>query len=120
MSQQRPFRMDLKGFSQRRTLSFTPKPPRPPARTSARAGGAWARATEKMSYELDVLISTVIFGPGREVTDIYYDWARIREIDEDGALPVRPDRHIGWRSMPSDPEQALGQARAPPRPIAGG
>ena len=48
-------------------------------------------------------------GPGREITDIYYDWARIREVDEDGALLVRPDKHIGWRSMtlPADPEQAL-------------
>ena len=41
----------------------------------------------------------MITGPGREVTDIYYDWARIREIGEDGVLLVRPDKHIGWRSM---------------------
>ena len=33
-----------------------------------------------------------------EVTDLYYDWARLREVDEDGALLVRPDKHIGWRS----------------------
>ena len=54
----------------------------------------------------------VIIGPGREVTDIYYDWARVREIGEDGVLLVRPDKHIGWRSMtlPRDPEQALRQA----------
>ena len=40
------------------------------------------------------------------------DWARIREIDEDGVLLVRPDKHIGWRSitLPRDPEQALRQA----------
>ena len=54
---------------------------------------------QEISDELDVSLSTVIIGPGREVTDIYYDWARIREIDEDGALLVRPDKHIGWRSM---------------------
>ena len=54
----------------------------------------------------------MIIGPGREVTDIYCGWARIREIDEDGVLLVRPDKHIGWRSMtlPRDPEQALRQA----------
>jgi 2,4-dichlorophenol 6-monooxygenase len=54
----------------------------------------------------------VIIGPGRAVTDIYYDWARIREVDEDGVLLVRPDKHIGWRavSMPADPEQALRAA----------
>ena len=76
------------------------------------AGEAWATAAKKIGDELDVPINTVIIGPGREVTDIYYDWARIREIGEDGVLLVRPDKHIGWRSMtlPRDPEQALRQA----------
>ena len=76
------------------------------------AGEAWATAAKKVSDELDVPIAAVIIGPGREVTDIYYDWARIREVDEDGVLLVRPDKHIGWRSMtlPRDPEQALRQA----------
>ena len=76
------------------------------------AGEAWATAAKKIGDELGVLIAAVIIGPGREVTDIYYDWARIREIDEDGVLLVRPDKHIGWRSvtLPRDPEQALRQA----------
>ena len=54
----------------------------------------------------------VVIGPGRSVTDIYYDWARIREVAEAGALLVRPDRHIGWRSMglPEDPAAALRSA----------
>jgi 2,4-dichlorophenol 6-monooxygenase len=54
----------------------------------------------------------VIIGPGREVTDLYYDWARIREVDEDGVLLVRPDKFIGWRAMslPDHPEQALRAA----------
>lgn len=25
------------------------------------------------------------------------DWARLREIDADGAIVVRPDTHVGWR-----------------------
>ena len=76
------------------------------------AGDAWASATQKVSDELDAPISTVIIGPGREVTDIYYDWARIREVEEDGVLLARPDKHIAWRSMtlPPEPEQALRQA----------
>jgi 2,4-dichlorophenol 6-monooxygenase len=76
------------------------------------AGEAWADAAEKIGRDLSVPIKTVIIGPGREVTDIYYDWARVREIDEDGALLVRPDKFIGWRSMslPDGPEQALRNA----------
>jgi 2,4-dichlorophenol 6-monooxygenase len=78
------------------------------------AGEAWAEAAEKAGRDLGVRIKTVIIGPGREVTDIYYDWARVREVDEDGALLVRPDKFIGWRSMslPGNPDQALRDALA--------
>ena len=77
-------------------------------------GEAWAEAADKVAAELGVPLETVIIGPGREVTDLYDDWARIREVEEDGALLVRPDKHIGWRCMtlPADPEQALRAAVA--------
>ena len=73
------------------------------------AGEAWADAAAKVAKDLQIPLETVIIGPGREITDIYYDWARIREVDEDGVLLVRPDKHIGWRSMtmPDNPEGAL-------------
>ena len=76
------------------------------------AGEAWQTAADRVAVELGIPLETVIIGPGREVTDLYYDWARIREVAEDGALLVRPDKYIGWRSMtlPADPEQALRQA----------
>jgi 2,4-dichlorophenol 6-monooxygenase len=76
------------------------------------AGEAWAPAAAKVASDLGVPIETVIIGPGREVTDIYYDWARIREIEEDGVLLIRPDKHIGWRSatLQESPEQALRAA----------
>lgn len=73
------------------------------------AGEAWAEAAAKVAEDLKVPLGTVIIGPGREVTDIYYDWARIREVAEDGVILIRPDKFIGWRSatMPADPEAAL-------------
>jgi 2,4-dichlorophenol 6-monooxygenase len=76
------------------------------------AGEAWADAAAKVGADLGVPLGTVIIGPGREVTDVYYDWARIREVEEDGVLLVRPDKHIGWRSMtlPADPAVALREA----------
>jgi 2,4-dichlorophenol 6-monooxygenase len=75
-------------------------------------GEAWSAAADSVARDLGIPLETVVIGPGREVTDIYYDWARIREVEEDGALLVRPDKHIGWRSMslPADPEQALRTA----------
>jgi 2,4-dichlorophenol 6-monooxygenase len=76
------------------------------------AGEAWADAAAKVARDLGIPLEAVVIGPGREVTDIYYDWARIREVAEEGALLVRPDKHIGWRSMglPDDPEAALRDA----------
>ncbi|HEY6576613.1 MAG TPA: phenol 2-monooxygenase, partial [Mycobacterium sp.] len=57
-------------------------------------------------------LQTVVIGPGREVTDLYYDWAKLREVEESGVLLVRPDKHIAWRTMslPQDPEDALRTA----------
>jgi 2,4-dichlorophenol 6-monooxygenase len=76
------------------------------------AGQPWAEAAAKVGDDLGVPLTTVIIGPGRQVTDLYYDWARLREVDEDGVLLVRPDKVIGWRSMrlPADPVQALRDA----------
>jgi 2,4-dichlorophenol 6-monooxygenase len=76
------------------------------------AGDAWVSATEKVARDLGVPLEAVVIGPGREITDIYFDWARLREVAEDGAILVRPDKHIGWRSMdmPEDPERALHTA----------
>ena len=78
------------------------------------AGEAWAAVADKVAAELGVPLGTVVIGPGREVTDLYYDWAKLREVGEDGAVLVRPDKHVGWRSMsmPEDPEGALRAAMA--------
>ncbi len=76
------------------------------------AGEAWADAAAKVAHDLGVPLEMVVIGPGRTVTDLYYDWARMREVEEDGALLVRPDKHIGWRSatLPADPQRALHDA----------
>jgi len=53
-----------------------------------------------------------VIGPGREVTDLYYDWSKLPEVEEGGALLVRPAKHIGWRSrsLPEDPAGSLLEA----------
>jgi 2,4-dichlorophenol 6-monooxygenase len=73
------------------------------------AGAAWAGAAGKVAARLGVPLAAVVIGPGQEVTDLYFDWAGLREVAEDGALLIRPDKHIGWRSaqLPADPEGAL-------------
>lgn len=76
------------------------------------AGEQWADAAEKIAHEMGIRLRTIIIGPGRDVTDLYFDWARLREVQEDGVILVRPDKHIGWRSMamPAEPIEALREA----------
>jgi 2,4-dichlorophenol 6-monooxygenase len=78
------------------------------------AGEAWTEAAAKVSAELRLPLETVVIGPGREISDLYYDWAKLREVEEAGAILVRPDKHVAWRAMnlPEDPAAALlGAAR---------
>lgn len=78
------------------------------------AGEAWEEAATAVSAELGVPLEAVVIGPGREVTDLYFDWQRLREVEESGALLVRPDKHVAWRaiSLPEAPAQALRTALA--------
>jgi 2,4-dichlorophenol 6-monooxygenase len=75
-------------------------------------GQDWDAAAQKVSAALGVPVHTVVIGPGQQITDLYFDWARLRGVEEDGAVLVRPDKHIGWRShrLAADPEAALMQA----------
>jgi 2,4-dichlorophenol 6-monooxygenase len=77
-------------------------------------GSAWGPALERVGAELGLPVRTVVIGPGREVTDLYFDWSRLREVAESGALLVRPDKHICWRAteLMADPEAELRRALA--------
>jgi 2,4-dichlorophenol 6-monooxygenase len=76
------------------------------------AGEAWAAAAETVAAKLGIPLKAVVIGPGRKVTDLYFDWERMREVGEDGVILVRPDKIIAWRSqdLVADPEAALTHA----------
>jgi 2,4-dichlorophenol 6-monooxygenase len=57
------------------------------------AGRVWAEAVAAL--DLPWLRAVVIGEPAHQ--DVYCDWARLREIEEAGALLVRPDGYIAWR-----------------------
>ncbi|NNN14946.1 MAG: phenol 2-monooxygenase [Acidimicrobiaceae bacterium] len=75
-------------------------------------GEDWTDAARKASSELGIALESYVIGPGREVTDVYDDWYRAREVDEDGCVLVRPDGHVAWRShsMVDDPADVLTSA----------
>jgi 2,4-dichlorophenol 6-monooxygenase len=58
------------------------------------AGVAWTLAVESLA--IPVLRTVVIGAP--DALDVYCDWQRVREIDEAGALLVRPDGYVAWRA----------------------
>ncbi|PAK96171.1 phenol 2-monooxygenase [Brevibacterium casei] len=75
-------------------------------------GAAWEDAAREVSERLGVDVETVVIGPDRDITDLYFDWDRVRGTAEDGAILVRPDKHIAWRveSLPADPAADLEAA----------
>jgi 2,4-dichlorophenol 6-monooxygenase len=74
-------------------------------------GDAWAQAAEAVSARSGVEIAAFVIGPGREVLDLYDDWAALSEVSERGCVLVRPDLHVAWRSqdLVDDPTAALGR-----------
>jgi 2,4-dichlorophenol 6-monooxygenase len=74
------------------------------------SGQAWAPAARAVAEELEINLRPVVVGPGQEYIDLYDDWARAREVSEAGALLVRPDCHVAWRSH-SLAEDPVGELR---------
>jgi 2,4-dichlorophenol 6-monooxygenase len=75
-------------------------------------GDAWVEATQAVTASTGVEIAAYVIGPGRDVLDTYDDWARAREVEESGAVLVRPDGMVAWRkdALPDDPTAALAAA----------
>ena len=88
------------------------------------SGSAWEPAARAVSEATGVEVACFVIGPGREVTDLYDDWARLREIDESGCVLVRPDGHVAWRrstvagDCAAELEQALEQILRPSGPTS--
>lgn len=75
-------------------------------------GGPWIAAAENLVSSLGVTIPTYSVGVRCEYDDVFGTWATLREIADDGALLVRPDGYIAWRSLtcPDDAASALASA----------
>jgi 2,4-dichlorophenol 6-monooxygenase len=72
-------------------------------------GDDWVEAAKTVGKELGLSITVHKIGPRQEWQDLVGDWANAREIRDAGALLVRPDHHVAWRSegMAADPEAEL-------------
>ena len=75
-------------------------------------GAPWAESAASLSTELGIDLPVFAIGYRCEYDDVVGAWAALREIDDRGALLVRPDQHIAWRSFsrPQSPRNALAAA----------
>ena len=64
-------------------------------------GQDWVEAARKVAADLGIPLDARIVGPQAEAADVLGRWAQLREITDAGALLVRPDHHIAWRSTGS-------------------
>jgi 2,4-dichlorophenol 6-monooxygenase len=74
-------------------------------------GESWAQAAATVSTRTGVPIAAFVVGPGRDVLDLYDDWAALSEVSESGCVLIRPDIHVAWRShdLAGDPAAALAR-----------
>lgn len=74
------------------------------------AGSQWSVATELLALPY---LETVMIGLDG-LQDLYFEWRRAAEISEEGAMLVRPDGIVAWRSFGAAPsvEAAADQLRS--------
>ncbi|GAA3205421.1 hypothetical protein GCM10020256_00830 [Streptomyces thermocoprophilus] len=77
-------------------------------------GTPWCEAAARVAEKFSVPIATVRIGAGCEYADAEGGWEAVRGITDAGALLVRPDQHVAWRSTGAgqDAEQTLAQVFA--------
>jgi 2,4-dichlorophenol 6-monooxygenase len=75
-------------------------------------GSAWRNAAEEVAGSTGISIKVASVGIGAEYSDHTGAWDRAKGIDDDGAVLVRPDNIVGYRSRgsTSDPKAALQTA----------
>ncbi|KAJ5705663.1 hypothetical protein N7536_001352 [Penicillium majusculum] len=75
-------------------------------------GDSWISAAQALaasSWGIDIVGYKIGFGG--DYMDCYREWARVRGVEEDGAVLVRPDHFVAWR-YPRRSENAEGQLRS--------
>jgi 2-polyprenyl-6-methoxyphenol hydroxylase-like FAD-dependent oxidoreductase len=72
-------------------------------------GSPWRDAARALSASLGVPLSAYTVGAGADLGDPDRCWATAYEVEADGAVLVRPDGHVAWRSRrgATDPKQVL-------------
>jgi 2,4-dichlorophenol 6-monooxygenase len=75
-------------------------------------GEGWLQAAAQIAEERGLPLSAISVNPFcGDWLDSRFDWLRQREVSSEGAVLVRPDRHIAWRAFgPSENPRATLEA----------
>ncbi|KAJ6071338.1 hypothetical protein N7499_009352 [Penicillium canescens] len=76
-------------------------------------GEAWKTAALQVGAGLGMNIKAYSIGFRQDYEDVYFDWARVRGVDETGCILVRPDRVVAWRchDVLADQAQCMSKLR---------
>ncbi|MFB9235125.1 FAD-dependent monooxygenase [Plantactinospora siamensis] len=75
-------------------------------------GGTWAKAAEVVRETLPVPLRVFRIGPGGDLGDPEGQWAAAYGVGPNGAVLVRPDAFVAWRSADeqAEPDAVLAEA----------
>ena len=62
------------------------------------SGAAWCEAAARVAADLGVVMRAVRIAPDGDALDTDRSWQGLSEVGDDGAVLVRPDGMIAWRS----------------------
>ncbi len=80
---------------------------------AGRRGTAWVRAARQLASDMGLTLGAHTIGDG-EIEDADGQWHAAYGVDEDGAVLVRPDGYVAWRSpfLTREPTATLRTALA--------
>ena len=81
-------------------------------------GAQWRAAVEAAAKGTGVAIRLVVIGRGGDALDAGARWQELCGVAEDGAVLVRPDNMVAWRSA-SKPDQAAAELTRVMRAVLG-
>ncbi|WP_179274796.1 MULTISPECIES: FAD-dependent monooxygenase [unclassified Rhodococcus (in: high G+C Gram-positive bacteria)] len=64
-----------------------------------REGDGWETAAERIRAEYGLVIVTQIIGGAGGSRDFLGEWAKVRGVQDDGCILVRPDGHVAWKAV---------------------
>ena len=75
-----------------------------------RSGAGWLPAVDRIRAIHGLSVVVQIIGSSNGFRDPMGDWERVRGVDDDGCLLVRPDGHVAWRAVSGYDTDALVDA----------